>query len=446
MKRQAERVHQAQSRGVRAVLRNLGWLLASRGVLALFSLLYLGIATRTLGIQDFGRFALITGAAQGLATLVGFQTWQIVVRYGTDHRGAGDEAALGRLCRACVMLDGASALIGILLAAAILILWQDRLGIPPALMRDAMIFTVAQLATIRSAAIGILRLSDRFGQAAAADSVTPLVRLLGAIAAALFAPTLHAFLWAWSAAEVATGAAYWWLLARNGDGARLWHARLDRGALLAENPRFVRFLVSSNLVSSLGLATKQVPLLLVGGFVGTAAAGAFRLALQLAQALAKLAQLIARAAFPEVVRAVRQTSPARIGPVLGRMFLASGAAGLVILAVIALAGRPVLALVGGDPAYAAAYPLLLWLAAAGCIDLAVVGFEPVLLAVNRSIAAAVSRAAGIALQVVVSLALLPRIGAAGASIGVFVSSLLGAVLLGATVLRYARSGSPSTPA
>ncbi|MGN6622487.1 MAG: lipopolysaccharide biosynthesis protein, partial [Sphingomonas sp.] len=49
-------------KGVRAAARNLGWLLASRGVLAVLSLVYLGIATRTLGVYNFGRFALINGA------------------------------------------------------------------------------------------------------------------------------------------------------------------------------------------------------------------------------------------------------------------------------------------------------------------------------------------------------------------------------------------------
>src|SRR3546814_2806880 len=53
-------------RGVRAAARNLGWLLASRGVLAVLSLVYLGVATRTLGAADFGRFALITGASQAI--------------------------------------------------------------------------------------------------------------------------------------------------------------------------------------------------------------------------------------------------------------------------------------------------------------------------------------------------------------------------------------------
>ena len=51
---------------MRAIARNLGWMLASRGVLAVLSLVYLAIVTRTLGVAGFGRFALITGASQAL--------------------------------------------------------------------------------------------------------------------------------------------------------------------------------------------------------------------------------------------------------------------------------------------------------------------------------------------------------------------------------------------
>ena len=287
---------------IRAALRNLGWLLASRGVLAVLSLIYLGLATRTLGMADFGRFALISGAARALAVLVGFQTWQVVVRYGMDHRARGDPHALGRLYRLCMLLDGASALLGLLLAAIILALWRERLGVTAALLRDTVLLTAAQLLSIRSTAVGILRLSDRFRAAAAADSVTPVVRFVGAVLAVALMPTLQAFLLAWSAAEIATALAYWALLIRSGDAGLMWRERLRGRRIGSDNPRIGRFLLNSNLVSSLGLATKQLPLLLVGGFAGPAAAGAFRLALQIAQALAKLAQLIARAVFPDVDR------------------------------------------------------------------------------------------------------------------------------------------------
>jgi O-antigen/teichoic acid export membrane protein len=337
-----------------------------------------------------------------------------------------------------MLLDAASATLGLLLAGIILAVWRERLGISAGLLRDTMILTAAQLLSIRSAAVGILRLSDRFGEAAAADSVTPVVRFVGAVLAAALMPTLHAFLWAWSAAEVVTAAAYWLILCRAGDARRIWKARMA-GQLESENRGIGRFMFNSNVVSTLGLATKHLPLLLVGGFVGPVAAGAFRLALQIAQALAKLAQLIARAAFPEVVRAVRGAAPAEVAGVLTRMVLASSAGAGAILLLIAVSGRALLILVGGDPSYADAYLLLLWLAAAGSIDLAVVGLEPVLLAADRSGAAIAARAAGVAAQLALSLILLPRIGAEGASIGVFGASLVAAIMLGVLVRRYARS-------
>ncbi len=423
---------------LRAAIRNLGWLLASRGVLAVLSLLYLGLATRTLGLADFGRFALVTGAAQGLAVLVGFQTWQVVVRFGMDHRARGDDGALGRLYRACVLLDIVSAALGLVVATVVLSVWGERMGISHALLRDTAILTAAQLLSIRSAGVGILRLTDHFGEAAAADSVTPAVRFAGAVAAAALLPTLQAFLWAWTVAEIVTAAAYWLILTRTGDAARIWNARLS-GRLSAENPGIRRYMVNTNLVSSLGLATKQLPLLLVGGFVGPAAAGAFRLALQIAQALAKLAQLIARAVFPEVVRAVRSAAPAEIAGMLNRMVLASSAGAGVILFLIALLGRALLVLVGGDQSYGDSYGLLLWLAAAGSVDLAVVGVEPVLLAADRSGAAMSARAAGVMVQLALSFALLPRVGAEGASIGVFGASLVSAAMLFVLVRSYARA-------
>lgn len=423
---------------MRAALRNLGWLLASRGVLAVSSLVYLGLATRTLGLADFGRFALVTGAAQALALLVGFQTWQAVVRYGVDHVRRDDPVALGRLYRACILLDGVSAVLGIALAITILFLFGDRMGISGGMMMDTVIFTVAQIVTIRSTAIGILRLSDRFRESATADSVTPIVRLIGTVLAASFMPTLQAFLWTWAIAEIATAAVYWWLLAKNGDLAIIRRGHVTLGQLTAENPQLLPFLVNTNISSSLGLASKHLPLLFVGGFVGPAAAGGFRIAIQLAQALVKFSQLLSRAAFPELVRAMREGAADGMARSLRCGFTAAGVTGLAILGVIALTGRPLLIAVGGDAQYAAAYAMLVWMAAAGAIDLAVVTFEPVLLAAHRSANAMLARTVGVVVQVATMIALLPIMATVGASIGVFAGSLVSAVLLSLSVTRLLR--------
>ncbi|HEY0269490.1 MAG TPA: lipopolysaccharide biosynthesis protein, partial [Sphingomonas sp.] len=184
-------------RGTRAAAHNLGWLLGGKGLQALLSLVYLGIATRTLGVTDFGRFALITGASQALVTFVAFPTWQIVIQYGVTHLLANDDAALGRLLRACRMLDLAAALLGSAIVAIVLGLFGRLLGIGPDLVGAVAIYSVVQLVSMRSTPIGIMRLRDQYARAAWADSVTPIVRFVGAILAWAAAPTITAFLFVW---------------------------------------------------------------------------------------------------------------------------------------------------------------------------------------------------------------------------------------------------------
>jgi hypothetical protein len=419
-----------------AVARNLGWLLASNALMAVLSLVYIGIATRSLGLADFGRFALITGTAQTLATLVSFETWKLVVQYGLAHEGAGREAALARLEQAAVLIEAASTLLGILVVAAICLEAPALFGLDPAVVPFAAGYAVVQLVTLRSTPTGILRMHDRFRLAALADSVQPLMRLAGAVLVQRLAPGLVGFLVAWAAAELMTWAATWALAAQTGALRRVCGPRPDFATIRHENPGLVRMLLGANGQSSLGLAARQLPLLMVGGFAGPAAAGAFRLAAQLANALSKLSILLTRAAFPEMVRAIRSASPAVFRRGVLRVAIAClGAAGLV-MGLVAACGHQLLVLVGGA-AFGAGYVYLLWLAGAGAIELAAAAFEPILLSVHRAVSATLARAGAVAFQIGLMLVLMPRIGALGASIGAFAGSAAASVLLGVVLWRYA---------
>lgn len=423
---------------VRAAARNLGWLLASRSVLAVLSLFYLGMATRALGVEGFGRFALITGAAQTLATLVAFQTWQIIVQYGVAPRAAGDQAALGRLLRGSAILDLGSALVGVVLAWAILSIWGGALGIGPALKRATLIFVLVQLVTIRSTPLGILRLRDQFALSALADSVTPVVRFVGAVTVWLVHPTVQGFLVAWGAAEILTAAAYWITVARGGDLGLILRSRGAR-QLPAEHPGIIRFALSTNASATLGLSSKQVPVLLVGALVGPGAAGVFRLASQIAQALAKLSQLLSRAAFPEVVRTLRDAPRSALAPLVRRLFLGSALAAAVIMLVVAVAGKPVLKLVGGRD-FRDAWPILLWLTLAGCLDLAATGVDTVLTAMRRAERVLAIRVIGLGAMLAAILWSRPAHDPTPVAIAVTIGSATMTVLMTAAALNLARSG------
>lgn len=424
-----------QSRnGARAAARNLGWLLSSKGLDGVLGILYLGITTRALGLTDFGRFSLITGASQAIVTLVAFPTWQIIIQYGVNHLLAKDRGALGRLYRAAVMLDIFAASIGALLVFLIIGLFSHMLGIGPDLVGFVLIYSLVQLLTLRSTPLGMLRLHDNYAGAAQADSVTPIVRILGTLAAWAWQPSIEGFLAAWAMAEVLTAIAFWWAVSRSGDLALLRQSHFTRSQINSENPGLLRFAFSTNANVSISLSEKQVPLLLVGAFVGPAAAGAFRLAFQLAQALSKLAQMLTRAAFPELVHAVRTTPPEKVARLLRKMLLASSASAAVIMMLVAASGTMILALVGGKE-YVSAYPILLWLAAAACIDLATVGFEPVLMALHRAGTAFVVRVLSALVFIAVTLVLTIRMEAIGASIAMVVGTIVAKAMLAAVTMR-----------
>ena len=99
----------APRRWLQMLAGNLGWLLASNALMAVLSLIYIGIITRSLGITDFGRFALITSAAQMLTVLASFETWKIIVQYGLEHEAKGDAPAMVRLVQASIGIELISA-------------------------------------------------------------------------------------------------------------------------------------------------------------------------------------------------------------------------------------------------------------------------------------------------------------------------------------------------
>ena len=416
------------------ILENAVWLLAGKGVGAVLSLVYLGLATRTLGPTDFGQFVLVLGTAQTVGSLVGFQTWQLVVRYGMEHLQAGRREAIGRLVSFSVTLDLGAALAGCGLAALGVMLLGPKYGWDAEFRLQALLFSFVMLLTFRSTAVGILRLSDRFGMGAAADAVTPATRLAGALVAVATGATVTGFLLAWAVAEVATATVYWLLAARIGKGAVHWSHWKLIAEVPKENPGLLRFAAITNMGSTMASISNQFTVLMVGLFVGPVAAGAYRLAHQLGQALATLAAMMSRAIFAELTRAHFGTSKAQLSKLFRDTSKLASVAGALIILILLVAGEPALRLLAGN-AYVGAYPLLLLLGAAAALDVGGVSYEPALMATARAGLAFWLRLIGTAMLLMLLAILLPTYGAIGAAIATLIASFVGLILFGVTAWR-----------
>ena len=423
--------------GFARILANTGWLLGGKGVGAVLSLAYLAIVTRTLGVTDFGRFTLVLSAATVIKTLVSFESWQIVVRYGQPHLATENHDALNRVLRFCILIDLASAAVGGLIAASIVLAFGGLLELPPGMGWQAWLFCMVMLITIRSSPTGVLRLFDRFDSAALAETMIPVGRMAGALAAWMLNPGITGFLIAWAVAELLCAAAYWWLALRVG-GQKLGSWRAGRAwSARSENPGIVGFLTATNLQTTLSSIGMQVAVLIVGLFVGPAGAGLYRLANQLAQSLTKISTLLSRSIFVELSRTQASHGVDELRTLFRRTNRLALIAGAVIIALILTIGHPLLGLIAGAE-FLPAYPLLVLLGIAACIDLVGVSYRPLLMATDRSALSLRITLITTLLLLAAQAALLPIQGTIGAAAANVVASVAGFVMMGLASRRALR--------
>lgn len=363
--------------GFRRIMKNIGWLLGGKGFGAVCSLVYLAILSRSLGIKDFGHFSLIFGTAQALVAIAGFQTWQTIVRFGAPDVLKADWDRFGRLAVLGGAMDAIGAMLGCLLAFIFIYGLNETLTLNPNYTGMALAFSCALVWARVSAPLGVMRVFDRYGLAVAIGAITPASRLVAAILIWLTGPSVGRFLFAWAAIELFVAALYWifaWRL--RPDALQLsrlgqWRQTLD------EHPGIRRFLGITYVNSSVVAVLQQGPLLAVGYFLGTSAAGVYRIADQLAKGLSKLATVMTQALYPEVNRQRHDSTIEQFRKLIRRVNILVVGTGAVVTTLAILLGEELLVLIGGEP-FAAGAAVLVPLAIGASFELASVSYEPVL--------------------------------------------------------------------
>ena len=419
---------------LRRIAANTAWLLGGKGFGAVCGIIYLAILTRSLGVKDFGHFALIFGTAQALIALAGFETWRVIIRFGADYVHRQEWDRFGRLAMLCGLLDAAGAIAGSVIAFIVIYGFADRLDLNPAYVDPAFLFSCAMLWALVSAPTGVVRALHRFDRAVYVEAIVPLGRLAAAVTIWWTQPSVIHFLIAWAAIDLIEAALYW-AMARHLCPRAIKLRYLSQWRLaLVENPGLIRFSLMTHAGGTLDAVMRHGPLLAVGGLVGTKAAGLYRLASQLAQAMGKLSALLTRSVYTEVAHVKASAGTAELRQLAIRASVIAGSAGLATTVLVWLLGAGLLGLIGG-PAYQQGVGILIPLAVAGSFELASVVFEPVLHSTDAAGRALVARIGGVCVMLA-GIACFSAFGAEGIAWAVASGSF--ATYLGLAFLAFAR--------
>ncbi|MEP3421514.1 MAG: lipopolysaccharide biosynthesis protein [Erythrobacter sp.] len=416
---------------MKRLFSNIGWLLGGRGFNAVMSLVYLYLATNTLGLEQFGHFALIVALGQAITGLANFQTWQFIVRWGAGEDAAAADAMGAELSGPppdlenmrdatgfAIALDMLAIGMGACFAAIVVATAQMWLPLPTELMWLTFGYCIVSLLSIRSTPTGLLRLRFQYATATAAEAVQPAIRTAGAVLAFMFMPNVMGFIIAWAASEVAVAIALWFAATRRNP---IDLSAISLRRIPAKHKDAWRFVWSTNMSGTLTIAGKQVIILLVGTFGGAALAGGFRVASQLGQALVSLAQTVSKAIFPELVHAKDNALV-----MARRMANIAVVAGVIAVLVALFGGRWALAVIAQDD-FSAFYWAMVILAIAGAVELVGASLESLLVSAGRAGTAFLVRAVPTVLALVMLDAAIDWNGAKGAAFAVLGSSSLAVV-------------------
>ena len=295
--------------GLSNILRNLAWILGGKGFGAVCSFFYLAILARSLGMKDFGHFSLIFGTAQALVAVAGFQTWQTLVRFGAQHVVDRHHARFGRLIWFCTSADVLGAITGCAVAAILYLGFSTILELNPAYVIPGFLFACALLWSRLTTPSGIVRVLDRFDVGMYIEAVVPTGRLIASGIIVATGPSVIKFLLAWAFFDLLSALLYWIAAARLAPDAFHFRHFGQWRQMLAENKGVRGFFGVTYVATTLDAAVRQGPLLAVGFFLGTSAAGLYRLADQLAVGAKQFAVLVARAVLPEFAISSMSDSP-----------------------------------------------------------------------------------------------------------------------------------------
>lgn len=365
------------------VYRNAGKLLGGKAAGGLIGLVYLSLAARTLGKNDFGVLVLINFYALLVGNFCVLQGWHTLLGYGSRSLATDAPEDFRQLFAFVARVEMLSGLAAMLLAAGGSY-WAGHLfGWPDTLAPLAALYSLAIISNTQTTPAGVLNLFGRFDLLSLQQTVGPVVRLIGAVTAWLLDAGLEGFIIAWLMGSILEGIAQWLLglaeLRRRGFRQPL---RASTRGITMRHDGIWRFLLANNLDIGLTDAGNRITPLAVGAILTPAAAGLYHLALRIGMVLQQPVLVLGRTLYPELAALAARGEQLAIRALVLRTGLIAAGGGLVVSLVFLLAGKTLLRLIGGD-GFDEAWLLLMMIALARTVHLFGFPFGAALVALGR---------------------------------------------------------------
>ena len=374
---------------------NAGKLLVGRGVQGVLSIAYLAFATRTLGAVDFGVLTLIHSSILLLRHVLGFQSWQMILRYGAGALESKNIGHIKNLIKFAFSIEFLAAMVGVLGLWVFAGEVVHQLHVYDELAPMVRIYALMLIVLLMSdVGLGILRLTDRHDLISWQVTIEPIIRFFGAGALFLMGGTLIQFIWVWFIAGMVSRAgliviALWNLkghikeIAADPNIGNLAIPPIEPGKFKAPEKGIWKYVIGTNIDYGLSLGINQLGPVLIGIVLGAGPAGLYRVAQQFSNIIGHpINKMLLPAIYTDMTWLNTKGGASQRRTMVMRSGLIAGGVGLGIFVLLALFGHYLIDAIAGVE-FHDAYGVMLVLVFATIITAVSFALEPLLMTAGK---------------------------------------------------------------
>ncbi|GAB32007.1 hypothetical protein APS_2609 [Acetobacter pasteurianus subsp. pasteurianus LMG 1262 = NBRC 106471] len=380
------RIKMSENKGKTAfarIMSNTTTIVVGRVLNAICSFIYVPLTVQAAGLNGFGNMLLITSYLILISDITHLHSWQPLVHYGTMSLREKNFREFNQILTFCMRSDGLSGMIGTIVGLCGIAVFGNLLAWPSDIKSLAEVCSITILFMNRGWPVGALRLLDKFKIATTIELVGTITRTVGSFIGYEYKCGLSFFVFLWCFTQIALFAIY------NIVALRFIHEATRQRFPWKELffptiqiPGIWKLTLGTSLNEILQAFFKQISTLLIGAWMGAGDAAIFRVASQITNALAKPANMMIPALYPEFIRSRDDGNVKELKYILMRIYATISILAVVVLTVSITLGSNILNYMlhhsipqGGM--------LIAILATSAMIDISVVPLEPLLTVMGR---------------------------------------------------------------
>ena len=367
----------------RQLFKNAGTLLSGNMIALVMGLISLAITARILGPTQFGILVLITTYVSIVDTVLNFQSWQALIKYGAEALEQKKDDEFKSIVKFCMSLDIFTAVLGTAVAIMFVSLVGQWLSWESEIVEMATIYSFVILFNIKGTPTGLLRLFNRFQLFAVQSIISAAIKLIGIIIIYLAGASLWSVLLLWMATTILGQILLLWLswLELHKHGFKdTYKASLKE--ISVRQSGIWGFIITTNLNGSIRLGSRELDVVVVGGVVGIEGVGLYKIAKQISAIPAIMSDPLYQAIYPELSKLWAKKDFKSFKQLMIRSSLVAGGVATVIWFGFVIFGSFFIQFVFGSE-YVAAQPVIVWYMLAMVIAIFGIPLQPAMVSMGR---------------------------------------------------------------